>query len=61
MKVWHAWALVSPRGTIDVDSVSSRKKHVRISMYDELLGCKVKRVRISVEDYWQFRKRTNPP
>jgi hypothetical protein len=61
MKITHAWALVSPRGYVILGSVEKLKRDVRMTIYEELLGCKVEKVVVSVAPSWQNRKRTNPP
>lgn len=45
-----AWAIVSPRGRIQIDTVSYTRKEAAFYMTqaDENEGCKVRRVRVEV-------------
>ena len=47
----QAWAIVTPRGKIQVDTVRERRSDVLMMMteHDEATGCKIRRVEVRVD------------
>lgn len=54
-----AWAIVTPRGSIDAESVRLRRRDVGLTIYDEMVGNKVARVCITFNRTINRRSKVN--